>query len=491
MTVDQRTEPSTPSTGRVQPRTTQPRGLWNLAFTEIWERFSYYGLQVALTYYLVDSLADGGLALDPATAVSIVGAYGGSVYLSQIIGAWLADRMLAPRTGVLCGAIIIMSGHICLGLIPGMTGLAAGLGLIALGTGALKTNIATIVGILYDGRDRIERDAGFSYFFLAINIGVIAGPVLTGFLQSRWGFQIAFLAAAIGMFLALVQYGATFRTLPAATAVVKNPISPKRLAAVAVGAVGIITIVALLFRIRVITGANMNYFVGLLIVIVVVSYFAVMLRTDAISPSEKRRVRGYIPMWVAEAVFYGLLLQIFTTVPLFVTNRVNLDVGGWIIPEAWFSIVGSVALVIVLALMASVWKDSAVGRLSSSMKFAVALFMIGASYLLMLFSEFSPGRTVSPLLIAFCLIVAGVSEVLVGPVSFSLITRIAPERFRSQSVALTVLTLGAGSSLAGVLAVLYTKIPAAAFFCLNGILGLLGALLLVAAARKIDRAMAT
>lgn len=487
MTIHQKTEPSTASG---QPRTTQPRGLWNLAFTEIWERFSYYGLQVALTYYLVDSLADGGLALDPATAVSIVGAYGGSVYLSQIIGAWLADRMLAPRTGVLCGAIIIMSGHICLGLIPGMTGLAVGLGLIALGTGALKTNIATIVGILYDGRDRIERDAGFSYFFLAINIGVIAGPILTGFLQSRWGFQIAFLAAAIGMFLALVQYSATFRTLPAAAAVVKNPISPQRLAAVAVGAAGVIAIVALLFRIRVITDANMNYFVGLLIVIVVASYFAVMLRTDTISPSEKRRVRGYIPMWVAEAVFYGLLLQIFTTVPLLVTDRVDLDVGGWTIPQAWFSIVGSVALVIVLPLMASVWKDSAVGRLSSPMKFAVALSVVGASYLLMLFSEFSPGRTVSPLLIAFCLIVAGVSEVLVGPVSFSLITRIAPERFRSQSVALTVLTLGAGSSLAGVLAVLYTKIPAAAFFCLNGILGLLGALLLAAAARKIDTAMA-
>lgn len=468
----------------------QPRGFWSLAFTEIWERFSYFGLQVTLTFYLVYSLAEGGLNLAPATAVSIVGAYGGSVYLSQLIGAWLADRLLSARVGVLAGAAVIMLGHISLGVIPGIAGLAIGLSCIALGTGALKTNIATIVGTLYDGRARTDRDAGFSYFVLALNIGVIAGPLLTGFLQSRYGFHIAFLAAAIGMFFALVQFCFAFRTLPPAARMVRNPIDPRRLPVVAVGVVVAIAALAALFLFRIVTEENMTYAVGVLIVVVVVGYFAMMLRTSATSTAEKTRMVGYLPMWVAQALFYGLLLQVFTTIPLFVTERVDLNVGGWRIPEGWFSIVGSVALAIVLILMATVWKNSALGRLSASRKYALALAIVGVSYLLLLLTEGSPGRTVPPLLIVACLVVAGVSEVLVAPVSLSLITSIAPERFQSQAVALSILSLGAGASLAGVLGILYTKISTAAFFGINGMLGLVGALVLLYFARPINTAMA-
>lgn len=176
------------------------RGLWSMAFTELWERYSFYGLQGILSFYLLYKVADGGLALDPAVASGIVGAYGGAVYLSQILGSWLGDRLVSPRNMVLYGAVVITAGHVVLAFAPGVTGLAAGLVCIVLGTGALKTNITSIVGFVLDQHpDERYRDAGFTYFYMAINIGAVVGPLTTGLAQNELGFHYGFGLAAIGM----------------------------------------------------------------------------------------------------------------------------------------------------------------------------------------------------------------------------------------------------------------------------------------------------
>lgn len=474
-----------------RPRTAQPPRFWNLATTELWERFSYYGLQGVLTYYLIYSAADGGLGMSDAIAVSIVGAYGGSLYLSQLLGAWLADRVVPARTLVFVGAIVITCGHLALALFHGVSGMAAGLVMIALGTGLLKTNITSIVGMLFSGWSRAARDAGFSYFYLSINIGAILGPLLTGWFHTNLGFHWAFGLAALGMTIALVQYTLRMRGLPADAAEVPNPVGRAGLLKALAGAVvGVVAIVAL-FRLGIVHAGNLNSAVGLMIATAATAYFTGILRSRRITADDRARVKGYVPMWLGETLYYGFYLQLFTTVPLIVTDRVDLSLGGWRIPEAWFAVVGTVALVILIPFMATVWKDRAIGRLSPTGKFPLGFCLIGAAYLIMLVTAFSTGKDVSPFLIAFCLVLAGVSEVFVGPIGFAVVTRIAPERFKTQLVALKILTLGAGSTIAGLFATLYTVIPAAAFFSTVGGIAVVAGVLIAVSSRRIERALDT
>ena len=181
-----------------------PRPLANLFGVEMWERFSFYGMQGILLIYLYYSAAEGGLGISESTATQIVGAYGGGVYLATIIGGWLADRVLGPERTLFYSAAVVMAGHLALALVPDVAGVGLGLVLIALGSGGVKANASSLVGSLYaEGDDR--RDGGFSLFYMGINLGAFAGPLLTGLLQEEWGFHYGFGLAAVGMFLGLVQ----------------------------------------------------------------------------------------------------------------------------------------------------------------------------------------------------------------------------------------------------------------------------------------------
>src|SRR3954463_12150959 len=171
----------------------------------MWERFSFYGMQGILLYYLYYSAADGGLGIDEATATSIVGAYGGLVYLSTIVGGWVSDRLGGAERVLFWSASVVMLGHIALALVPGTAGVGIGLVLIALGSGGVKATATSLVGTLYAAGDT-RRDAGFSLFYLGINVGALVGPLLTGLLQTNLGFHYGFGLAAVGMALGLTQY---------------------------------------------------------------------------------------------------------------------------------------------------------------------------------------------------------------------------------------------------------------------------------------------
>ena len=167
----------------------QPRQLATLFSVEMWERFSFYGMQGILLIYLYYSVAEGGLGLDRVAATSIVGAYGGLVYLSTILGAWLADRIIGAERTLFYAAALVMCGHIALSLIPGLTGVGVGLVLIAFGSGGVKANATSLVGTLYSEQDP-RRDAGFSIYYFGINLGAFLGPLLTGLLQTNAGFPL-------------------------------------------------------------------------------------------------------------------------------------------------------------------------------------------------------------------------------------------------------------------------------------------------------------
>ncbi len=182
-----------------------PIGLTNLFGVELWERFSFYGMLTILGYYLYYSVTDGGLELPKTTATGIVGAYGGLVYLSTVLGGWIADRVLGMERTVFYGGVVVMFGHIALAILPGLTGVGVGLVLVALGSGALKANASSLLGTLYEKGDP-RCDGGFTLFYLGINLGAFIGPLITGLLQTRIGFHWGFGAAAVGMALGLAQY---------------------------------------------------------------------------------------------------------------------------------------------------------------------------------------------------------------------------------------------------------------------------------------------
>lgn len=193
----------------------------------MWERFSFYGLQAILTYYLYYSVSDGGLGIEQSTAMSIIGAYGGVVYLTSVAGAWIADRVLSAERTLLFSAVLVMIGHISLAIIPGIAGVATGLVCIAVGSGAVKTTSQVILGSLYSAEDN-RRDGGFSIYYMAVNTGALIGPLITNALWGWNGFHLGFAAAAVMMGVGLIQYVFTRgRTLPAASRVVKEIHCPR------------------------------------------------------------------------------------------------------------------------------------------------------------------------------------------------------------------------------------------------------------------------
>lgn len=183
----------------------QPRGLMTLFFTEMWERFSYYGMRAILLFYMIYAADKGGLGFNEATGAAIMSIYGSMVYLSGIVGGYLSDRVLGPWRTVFYGGVLIMFGHIALAMPFHEVGLFGLIALITLGTGLLKPNVATMVGNLYDANDE-RRDAGFSIYVFGINLGAFIAPLLVGWFQVHVNFHVAFSLAAIGMFFGLVQY---------------------------------------------------------------------------------------------------------------------------------------------------------------------------------------------------------------------------------------------------------------------------------------------
>src|SRR4051795_6525754 len=222
----------------------QPLVLANLFGVELWERFSFYGMQGILLIYLYYTAAQGGLGISETTATSIVGAYGGAVYFATILGAWIADRLIGPERTLFYAAVVVMCGHLGLSLIPGLTGVGVGLVLIALGSGGVKANATSLVGSLYDEHDE-RRDAGFTIFYMGINLGALVGPLLTGLLQSTWGFHFGFSLAAVGMAIGLIQYSLGRKRLTGKAREIPDPLPRERRAVYVAAAVAGLAVVVI------------------------------------------------------------------------------------------------------------------------------------------------------------------------------------------------------------------------------------------------------
>jgi POT family proton-dependent oligopeptide transporter len=457
----------------------QPRPLATLFGVELWERFSFYGMQGILLLYLYYSVADGGLAIPESVAAGIVGAYGGGVYLSTILGAWIADRVLSAERTLFISAAVVMCGHIALAIIPGVAGVAVGLILIAVGSGGVKATATTLVGTLYS-RDDTRRDAGFSLYYLGINLGAFFGPLLTGLLQSTLGFHFGFGLAAIGMAAGLTQYAIGRRRLPGIAREIPNPLPRQhypRMAIVAAAGIAIIVVVVLLGWI---TAENLASVVIGVIVVASVAYFVVIVRSRAITADERSRVFAFIPLFLASVGFWALYQQQFTVLTIYADQRLNRDLFGWEFPVSWVQSINPIYIIVLSGVFAALWTRLGTRQPSTPVKFALGTAGVGLAFLL--FIPFAAtGENGTPIYaILVILLVFTVAELLLSPVGLSISTKLAPGKFRTQMVALFFLSIALGTALSGSLAGLYNPDDEVPYFGVLGLIAVaLGALLLL------------
>ena len=465
-----------------------PSGRAPLFGVELWERFSFYGMLTILAYYLYYSLTDGGLELPKATATGIVGAYGGLVYLSTVLGGWIADRVLGMERTVLYGGVVVMFGHIALAVLPGLTGVAVGLVLVALGSGALKANASSLLGTLYE-KDDPRCDGGFTLFYLGINLGAFIGPLITGLLQTRIGFHWGFGAAAVGMALGLVQYVFFRRNLGHHGRTVPNPLPRSAVKWWIAVAVAVVAVVVIAFATGLVKLANLSQVTTGVIIVASIAYFIVMLTSSKVQPVERTRVRAFIPLFIANAVFWSLFQQIFTVLAVYSDERMNWSIFGWTAPSSWIGSIEPVWIILLSPVFAIMWTRLGKRAPTTPRKFAYGVIGMGAAFLLFLPMAGTTGKAVPALLIFGILGVFAVSELLLSPIGLSVTTKLAPEAFRAQMMALYFFSVGLGTSMSGVLAKYYDPAREFAYFGIIGAVAIVAGVVVFALSPWISREM--
>jgi len=427
-----------------------PRGLMTLATTELWERFSYYGMRAILLYYLTDTAANGGLGLDTTTGQAFVSIYGTSVYLLSIVGGWLADRVVGARRSVLYGGIIIAAGHVLL-TIPTFGASMAGIALVAFGTGLLKPNVSSMVGELYS-RDDPRRDPAFSIFYMGINIGSFFSPIIVGIVSDAWGYHAGFSVAAIGMAIALVFFVGGYRYLGEAGKDVPNPITPGdrpaviRLGVLVIAAIAVATILAVLIS----GGWGISTFIdatSYLALAVPVVLLVVMYRSPRVTAAEKPRVLAYVPLFIAAMFFWMIFEQAATTLATFAQQRTDLVIFGFEISPTFFQSINPLSIIILAPLFAWIWTKTH-DRPPTAYKFVIGLALAASSFIFLAVASAIVGDGLAPAWVLVAVyVIQTLGELCLSPVGIAATTLLAPKAFRGQAMALWFLSSAAGQAI--------------------------------------------
>lgn len=356
-----------------------PRQLSALFSIELWERFSFYGMQAILFIYMYYEVSKGGLGIDQSLAGGIVGAYSGSIYLATILGGWLADRVWGAEKTLFISGIIVMLGHIALAFLPGLSGLITGLVLVALGSGGVKSSASAMVGTLYEAKAlRPLRDAGFSIFYIAINIGGFLGPLLTGLLQSEIGFHYGFGAAAVGMAFGLCHYSIVRRQFPKTE--VPYPLSTSQVKQMLLLLIAVLCLIVMGLSLH---WLNLDNFPQVLLAVVIVTsitYFIRLLTSKNVASDNKRYIKAYIPLFIVLCLFWATWYQIYTVATVYFDSVIDRVIGAFTIPVAWMSSLQSFWVILFSGVFATIWTKMADKQPKTPMKFTLSLAILGASY---------------------------------------------------------------------------------------------------------------
>ena len=383
-----------------------PRGLTTLFFTEIWERFSYYGARAILVLYMVAPKSTGGLGMDTAQAAALYGAYTASVYLTALPGGWIADRILGARMAVLIGGILISLGNFAMASGP-LILFYCGMIVIALGTGLLKPNVSSMVGSLY-GESDPRRDGGFSIFYMGINIGAMISPIICGYLGQKIGWRLGFAAAGVGMVVGLFQYVLNRkRILHVGRRPERNPAVPR--------------------------GES---------------------KRPPLTAEEWKRLAAIGFLFVFSAIFWMAFEQAGSSLNLFASEKTSNQIFGYSYPSSWYQSVNSIFIILLAPVFSWLWLRMGNRQPSSPAKFTYGLVFVGLGFVLLATASMSAGRT-SPLWLIGVYLLHTLGELSLSPVGLSTVTKLAPARLAGSMMGIWFLSLSLGNFMGGWVAGFY------------------------------------
>ena len=444
-----------------------PRGLATLFMTEMWERFSYYGMRALLVLYLVSGGVDaatgsqgGGLAMTAATATAIYSVYVSMVYLMAMPGGWFGDRVWGARKTVAIAASVIMLGHVSLA-IPGQAMFFVGLALVAVGSGLLKANISTMVGHLYKGADDPRRDGGFTLFYIGINLGAFFAPLVIGTVGEKVNWHLGFALAAVGMGLGLAVFLAFGKTLNPKSSEVPNPLSAVERKAVITKVAVVAVAIAVFYGAVVALGMyTLNWAmvpITLAGLIIPVAVLARIKGDKDLTSGEKSRVTGYIWFFVAAAIFWMIYDQGGSTLSLFADDKTADTIFGFGFPATWYQSLNPLFVMALAPVFAWLWLWLARKNQEPStiVKFAMGLVLVGASFFVFIvpMNMAGDGTKVSPMWLVSIYMIQTIGELCLSPVGLSVTTKMAPQKYASQMMGVWFLAVTAGDCTTGLLSI--------------------------------------
>jgi POT family proton-dependent oligopeptide transporter len=459
-----------------------PRGLATLFFTEMWERYSYYGTRALLILYMTAGVQSGGLGFSVVKGGAIYGFYTAMGYLLNLPGGWLADRILGQRRTVLYGGILIAAGNFCLAA-PSITVFYTGLGLIMLGTGLLKPNVSTIVGQLYRTGDK-RRDSGFSIFYMGINLGALLSPLVCGWVAKEFTWRMGFAVSGVGMAAGLIQYVLSGKQLGLAGLHPSSSGDPARdrtqkrngllVGGVVLAALVVLAVLAYAGIIQ-LTATAISNGLGWVLLAITVAVFSWMIFGKGWSIEERKRAVAIFVLFAAAAIFWAAFEQAGSSLNLFGERNTNRMVLGYEFPAAWFQFVQPAFVIILAPVFAWLWLALGKREPSSPAKFSLGLFLGGSAFALMMLAA-SAGAIVSPMWLVGCYLLQTLGELSLSPVGLSAMTKLAPARAGGFVMGIWFLATSIGDWLAGKAGSLFESMPlptlfgwVAAISCIAGV----------------------
>ena len=445
-----------------------PRGLSTLFFTEMWERFSYYGMRAILVLFMTNAVATGGMGLDDVTATAIYGLYTAAVYVVALPGGWIADHLLGLRRAVFWGGSIIAIGHFTLA-IPNIIAFYIGLTLIVIGTGLLKPNISAIVGDLYpEGGAR--RDAGFSIYYMGINAGGFLGPLVCGYLGEAVDWHLGFGAAGVGMVLGLIQYslggrhlGAAGELRPEMAVPARRSAATRALVRTVEGIVGLGLVAAALQSMGAIRLSLVGFvdWTGLFIVSLAGAYLLYVVMFGGLTAVEKKRVGVIAVCFLAAACFWSGFEQAGSSMNLFADRLTDRIISGWEMPASWLQSVNGVFIILLAPLFSALWIWLGARNPSIPAKMGFGLIFLGIGFAVLAWGSVNATleNPVSPSWLVVTYFFHTIGELCLSPIGLSSITRLSPARYVGQMMGIWFMGAALGNLVAGRVAGLIESLP--------------------------------
>lgn len=445
-----------------------PRGLSTLFFTEMWERFSYYGMRALLVLFMVAAVEKGGMGLDDKTGNAIYGLYTMFVYLLALPGGWLADKLFGLRNAVFYGGCIIALGHICLAL-PFTETFFLGLLLIVMGTGLLKPNVSSLVGELYQSNEQAKRDAGFSIFYMGINLGAFTSPFITGYLGEHINWHYGFAAAGLGMIAGVIQYKATEKYLGdiGGPPTLDGNETEQRLKQGRIRT-GLWVALALLFTFVALVMARVieidPVFIAqtssIVILCAITLFFLYIFIFEKLTVDERKKLGVIAILFVFSAVFWAGYEQQGSSLNLFAKRYTDRIIFGWEMPASWFQSAPPIFVVVFSLVFAWLWVWLSKRNLDpgTPAKFSFGLIFMGLGFAVMMWASMrmiadgvlGPEAAPGWLIVTYLLHTFG--EICLYPVGLSGVTKLSPSKLKGQMMGVWFMSLAFGNLIAGLFA---------------------------------------